>query len=195
MLESGERQVSETVDGIRRDHVARYEWAAQRLDHGSIVIDAACGVGYGSRILADAGLVVYGYDIDEETIEYARLNYGGKGAGFFCRDITACEFDIGQVLVCFETIEHLDVPSYVLRQTKARKLLASVPNEDVFPYELLTNKGFHKRHYTKQQFGDLLRECGWAVVRWWTQLDVDGVSAEVIEGSHGHTLIVEAVRS
>ena len=61
-LLSNERQVAPTLDGIRRDHVARYEWAARQLAPESVVLDAACGVGYGSRVMADAGMTVRGTD-------------------------------------------------------------------------------------------------------------------------------------
>ena len=53
-LHSGERQVSDTLEGIRADHRARYEWAAGRLA-GKKVVDAACGVGYGAKILPNSG--------------------------------------------------------------------------------------------------------------------------------------------
>ena len=53
-MEQGERQVAPTLDGFREDHLARYHFAAQRLA-GKKVVDAGCGVGYGSFILAEAG--------------------------------------------------------------------------------------------------------------------------------------------
>jgi hypothetical protein len=52
-MKHGERQVSPTIDGIRKDHVERYQFVAKRLAKGSRVVDFSCGVGYGSRILAD----------------------------------------------------------------------------------------------------------------------------------------------
>jgi len=52
MENTGERQVSPTLDGIRKDHLARYKWAAKRLS--GCVYDIGCGIGYGSKILGDA---------------------------------------------------------------------------------------------------------------------------------------------
>src|SRR3954467_14298237 len=74
-MKHGERQVAPTLEGIRADHVARYQFAAQLLKKPTRVIDFACGVGYGSKILADAGHFVYGYDRDPEAIAYAREHY------------------------------------------------------------------------------------------------------------------------
>jgi len=68
-MEAGERQVASTLDGIRRDHVARYEWASQQFFGDRRVIDVACGVGYGTWMLAFNGCRVLGYDANREAIE------------------------------------------------------------------------------------------------------------------------------
>ena len=65
-MRPGERQVSPTVDGIRADHVNRYKWAIDKTI--GRVTDAACGIGYGSVILAEAGIKVRAIDIDAEAI-------------------------------------------------------------------------------------------------------------------------------
>lgn len=67
-LRNGERQVAPDVSGIRRDHVARYEFVAGRLVPGSRVLDLACGVGYGAHILAKAGHKVIAVDASPEAI-------------------------------------------------------------------------------------------------------------------------------
>lgn len=38
-MKHGERQVSPTIDGIRKDHVERYQFVAKRLAKGSRVVD------------------------------------------------------------------------------------------------------------------------------------------------------------
>ena len=71
---TGERQVSNTLSGIAHDHKDRYAFAAKYLsDHfGSIkVIDAACGIGYGSFIMATYGHKIMAFDISEEAIAFA----------------------------------------------------------------------------------------------------------------------------
>ena len=194
-MKAGERQVSPTVDGIRRDHVARYEFAARALPKGSRVIDFACGVGYGSRLMFDAGHEVHGYDCDQEATDYARKHYGG--AWFYDRDGNAPgylpEYDAA---VCFETIEHIEDPRTLLKALResAPVLFASVPNEDVMPYHFAPGQvyAFHFRHYTKQEFTELLAECGWQVTEWHGQ---EGPESEVEPGVDGRTLIAVCARA
>jgi len=65
-MQEGERQVAPQLNGIRRDHVERYLWAARQLGASCRVVDFACGIGYGAKILAEAGHQVVGFDRDAE---------------------------------------------------------------------------------------------------------------------------------
>jgi len=180
MLNSGERQVAPTLDGIRADHVARYEWVAKRLARGSWVIDYGCGVGYGARILAEAGHRVVALDADAETIAYAREHYAHENISFVHDERVSIvwsgttRFDAA---ICFEVIEHIADPAPLLRQLRehALTLYASVPNEDVLPWRSEANgfKGyaFHHRHYRPHEFADLLKETGWTSAQGFGQLD------------------------
>ena len=195
-MKFGERQVAPTVAGIRRDHVARYEWAAKRLPAKSRVIDFACGVGYGTRILAEAGHKARGYDKDPEALAYADKHYAVTGTLFIPGDGTAPAF-LPEVdaAVCFETIEHLDEPRTLLKSLRraAPLLLASVPNEDVMPWRRPdgTTTEFHHRHYTRRQFEALLADCGWCATTWYGQ---EGPESEVVPNMNGRTLIAVCQR-
>lgn len=191
-LNSGERQVSPTVDGIRRDHVARYEWTAKSLPAGSRVIDFACGVGYGTKILADAGHIVRGFDRDSDAIKYGKEHYSHPGATLLPGDGSE-PGNLGQVdvAVSFETIEHIEDPRPLLKSLRhsAATLFASVPNEDVMPWRRKSDgatTAFHFRHYTKAEFTALLIECGWQPVEWYGQ---EGPESEVEPDVNGRTLI------
>lgn len=189
MLESGERQVSKTVAGIRRDHVARYEWAAGLIDEGSCAIDVCCGVGYGTKMLADKGVNVIGFDRDKETIEFAKEHYSHGENGFQVVDVSKVkEFPPTNAVICFEAVEHIEDPRPMLKAFNSDVLLVSVPNEDVFPN---TNYAFHHRHYTRPEFESLLNECGWHVAEWWGQ---DGPESEVERDVNGRTLIAVAAK-
>src|SRR4051794_32573767 len=64
------------------EHRTRYAFASE-LAAGRRVLDVACGSGYGSRILADAGAdTVVGVDLDADAVVYARQRYGGPGVTF-----------------------------------------------------------------------------------------------------------------
>lgn len=191
-LNSGERQVTPNIQEIRRDHVARYDFVASRLKNSEKVIDFACGIGYGSSILSVASSSdIYGYDIDAETIEYARTHYASNGAVFEVRNgDNPGDLPLVDVAVSFETIEHIQDPRPLLLALResAKVLYASVPNEEVMPY--LRPDGtiyeFHHRHYTKRQFNDLLESCGWHVDEWHGQ---EGPESEVEPEVNGRTLI------
>ena len=73
-LASGDTTGLETLDL----HLARYVFATRHARPGRL-LDIACGVGYGTRLLADrseAALSALGVDISESAIAYARERYG-----------------------------------------------------------------------------------------------------------------------
>lgn len=192
MLENGERQVAPELSGIRRDHVARYE-LAEVIASGSRVLDIACGVGYGSNLLAKRGAVVVGVDRSKEAIEYAAQHYAHENCTFIRSEVD--DYDSEQpfdAAVCFETIEHLHDPLPLLSKLRrlAPILFASVPNEAVFPHEGKIK--FHFRHYTREDFAALLAAAGWEVTGWYGQ---EGRESEVVPGLEGRTLIVTAKRA
>lgn len=190
-LNSGERQVAPTIAGVRRDHVARYDWASKLLKPGSRVIDIACGIGYGTLLLAQSGFRTFGGDNCAESIAYAKENYGHTLAAYGVVDANnVTKFRGFDAAVCFETVEHIRAPAPLLRALLGCKtLLASVPNQDDFPFE---GQKFHFRHYRAGEFEVLLTECGWKVREWYRQ---EGPTSEVEPGKRGRTLIAHAVRA
>lgn len=199
-MENGERQIATKIEDIRRDHVARYEWAAKNFLPGSKVIDLACGIGYGSHIMASAGHKVLAVDKDIEALQFGHEHWQHENVVFGQADAEGLsnkigEFDYG---VCFETIEHLKDPAPLLKSLRLSCdfLLASVPNEDVLPWSWVkdgktyTTK-FHYRHYTKAEFEKLLSDCGWAVQEWHGQEFHD---SEVERDIEGRTLIAVCVQ-
>jgi SAM-dependent methyltransferase len=183
---NGERQYGASLKQIRRDHVARYEWVTKKLQGKKKIIDAACGCGYGTNLLAKAGHTVTGIDIDEYAIEYARENWAHDGATFEIGDISSHEFPNTDVAIAFEVIEHIKEPRPMLRALRqsSKVLFASVPNEDAYPWN--ETIAFHERHYTKGQLKALLNECGWQVLEWYGQ---EGPESEVEPNISGRTVI------
>jgi len=198
MMKEGERQVGPTMADIRRDHVARYQFAASMITQGSDVIDYACGIGYGCRILADAGIHAVGFDIDKEALEYGNQHYAGADTS-----VQLCEGNANKpgylgtfdAAVCFETIEHLQDPRPLLLSLNqaAPLLICSVPNEDVFPFEFEPGKTikYHHRHYTKHELNKLLQSCGWRVTEWHGQI---GTESSVEPDVNGRFLIAVCKR-
>lgn len=196
-MQPGERQVAPTRDGIRRDHVARYEWAVQTLArHAGArarVLDLGCGVGYGTQLLAQNDFEVVGLDKDQEALNYASSHYAHSRASYSQADLSCLEeLGVHNAAVCFELIEHLQDPVPLLKSLRASvtTLLVSVPNEDIYPHGGRIK--FHYRHYTCQQFEALLRSTGWDLVEKWGQL---GPESEVEQGVNGRTLIAVCRRA
>jgi SAM-dependent methyltransferase len=106
---TGERFTPECVREIWYEHWHRYVFA-RRIANGRRVLDAACGEGYGSALLADVAAEVIGVDIDAKSIAHARERYGAHAnVRFELGDATRLDFPPGRfdLVVCFEALEHV----------------------------------------------------------------------------------------
>jgi len=89
---AGLRPFSESVwPGVRNDlfvaHESIYRFFAS--DVGNLdILDAGCGTGYGSHLLAEAGAEsVIGVDLDRRNIAFARKRYSAPNLSFAVADI------------------------------------------------------------------------------------------------------------
>ena len=105
---TGERFTPECVREIWYEHYHRYAFAGG-LVRGRKVLDAACGEGYGSAMLARSAASVTGVDISEASIEHARRRYRAPHLEFRSADCLNLPFDDDSFdsIVSFETLEHL----------------------------------------------------------------------------------------
>lgn len=89
---TGERFTPECVREIWYEHWHRYAFA-RSLARGKRVLDAACGEGYGSAVLAAEATAVTGVDIDAQAIAHAQARYAGHANLRFLRsDVTTLPF-------------------------------------------------------------------------------------------------------
>lgn len=196
MAKTGERQVATKLEDIRRDHVARYEFVNDEVKvRSTSIIDACCGIGYGSNIMAKKGHVVTGIDVDPDAINFAREYWKHPRATFRKGDLSKPDgISEAPIAVAFECIEHIEDPRPMLKalHKSSQVLFASVPNEEVFPFRQgNVVAAHHYRHYTKGQFASLLKECGWDVVEWFGQ---EGPESEVELNVNGRTLVAKCAR-
>jgi SAM-dependent methyltransferase len=103
------------------EHKERYEFAAPYC-RGKTVLDAACGTGFGADILSRHGAKkVVGVDANEDAISEARRLYRHGNLEFALHDVCNLNaldqrFDL---VVSFETIEHLGDPARFLSQVRS----------------------------------------------------------------------------
>lgn len=131
--------------GRRSDaHIARYHAACQFVRPGDVVLDAACGLGYGGAVLAAGSPAsrVLGLDSSAWAVEYARACYAASGTAlarpieFRCGDAQDLSW-LGEasvdVVVSFETLEHLADPGRFLDEVRrvlrpGGRVVVSVPD-------------------------------------------------------------------
>jgi predicted RNA methylase len=157
------------------------------IPKGSKVLDLACGCGYGSWIMHNLGLEVTGADIEPEAISYAEKNYPGPTYRCQSAEETKGSYD---ALVTFETLEHLNDPGSLLKAVQTPLVIASVPNEERMPFrreKFAGDKYPHKRHYTPDQFEELLKPR--IIEGWYCQKHK---FADVTPGKDGMFLVVVA---
>lgn len=174
------------LEDIRADHVKRYQFAASKIKPKAYILDLACGCGYGSRLLHEAGFNVYGVDIDEGAITYAKEHHNGP---HFIQGEASDTYGPFDAIVSFETLEHLKKPLEALKNFEASILWASVPNEEKYPFVASKFAGDdypHQRHYTPVEFEKLLRDGGFEVFERYTQKDKLG---DITKGTDGLFLI------
>jgi SAM-dependent methyltransferase len=159
---TGERFTPECVREIRYEHLHRYAFA-RGLVGGLRVLDAACGEGYGSALLAGHAASVVGVDRSAEAIGHARRRYAVDNLEFCEADCTALPFDDGtfDAVVSFETLEHLSDQEGLLAEFRrvlgpAGWLLVSTPDRAVYTDRLHNDNPFHVAELYRAEFESLL---------------------------------------
>lgn len=141
--------LGEFNDRLEREHIKRYKFARQ-FCAGKNVADIACGAGYGSKILAEVAASVTSYDKEplcgNRLIDLEKTSWNES-------------YD---VIVSFETIEHLENPEFFLKNAHrtAKLFIVSSPIGELPGYN-----PFHKQVWTFPEFRELLEsrfDCRYA---------------------------------
>ena len=143
---------------VAAEHLARYGWAGH-LVKDRRVLDAGCGVGYGSTMLSDAGArEVTGVDVAESVLEVARQG-APQNVRFEVADVASLPYaaDSFEAVVCFEVIEHVDDRNRVLDELRRvlapdGLLIISSPNRDRY----VPGNPHHRHEYTPRELREAL---------------------------------------
>ncbi len=161
---TGERFTPECVREIWYEHFHRYAFACPAA-RGRRVLDAACGEGYGSSLLARFAQSVQGVDIDPLAVAHARARYAHEtNLRFEIGDATALDtlpdasFDL---ITSFETLEHVEAQERMLagfRRLLAPRgvLLVSSPDKAQYSDAAGHTNPFHVRELYRDEFETLL---------------------------------------
>jgi SAM-dependent methyltransferase len=159
---TGERFTPECVREIWYEHFHRYVFARE-LVRGKRVLDAACGEGYGSALLATAASSVEAVDISEQAIDHAQSRYQAQNLEFRAFDCLDLPYDDDEFdcIVSFETLEHLEDQAGLLsefrRVLKAGGfLLLSSPDKAVYTDRLQNRNEYHVRELYRDELETLV---------------------------------------
>jgi SAM-dependent methyltransferase len=160
---TGERFTPECLREIRYEHWHRYAFALE-CARGKRVLDAACGEGYGSALLAQVARQVRGVDVDATTVAHAAARYRRDTLVFEQADCTALDhlpdasFDL---ILSIETLEHVHEQERML--DGFRRLLAddgllilSSPDKRTYSDARGYRNEFHVRELYRDEFEALI---------------------------------------
>lgn len=177
-----------------RGHMLLADAVLRHTEAGDRVFEGGVSTGYFARLLADAGRIVDGADIDADAAEQARDVCDRVWVG----DLQRLEVDElaerYQALVFGDTLEHLPHPAGLLRRLAGRLedsgvLITSIPNVANWAIRLgllfgrfrYTDRGIldrtHLRFYTKTSAAEMLADGGFEVTECTATVPVPYVSS------------------
>ena len=149
---TGERLVPEQAEGYSFwEHAYRYRFALG-FARGRTVLDIASGEGYGTAALAAVAYSAIGVDISAEAVEHAKTRYKIDARGGQAELIPVTDGS-AELVVSFETIEHLRSPAVFIREchrvlAPGGQLIISTPNREVY-----SSGGHHNEFHVTEMSG------------------------------------------
>jgi len=162
LVDTGERMIPEYHTGglIYAEHTTRYI-AAKTFVSDRVVLDIACGSGYGTQELAKHAKKVIGVDVSEEAVAYAKEHFAAKNIDYLVGSATEipCENNSIDTLVTFETIEHISEYEKFLQEMKrvlkkGGQAIVSTPND----LEFAEGNHFHLHEFQYAELMKLLKK-------------------------------------
>lgn len=124
------------------------------------IIDAASGEGYGSGYASVFAEQTQGFDISQEAVDHAKVRY--PYAKFSQRDVCEVDYSQADLVISFETIEHLPEPLKFFQALKAcrGRIVISTPSREMHsPGNELgdhPHNPFHTVEWSPEEFRDMV---------------------------------------
>lgn len=175
-LLSGLRLQGECIwPGVPNDlyfaHRSIYRFFASFVD-GHSVLDAGCGVGYGSMLLAESGARdVLGLDLDWMNIAYARRHFRRSNLSYLrgdCEELPVAGRRFG-VIAASNMLEHLTHPEKFLERAVSAleptgKFLFAIPAiVDESSFRQNQEIPYHRSNFFVDEWLELFRKLGFEV--------------------------------
>lgn len=158
---TGERMVPFASDlATQLFHYQRYLFFRPWYEEARI-IDAACGEGYGTGYAATFAESALGVDISDEAVQHAITRY--PHAKFEQVEVNSVDYSKADLVISFETIEHLDDPEAWLDAVGQcpGRIVISTPNRKTHsPGNARSDQphnNFHTIEWTPNEFAELIR--------------------------------------
>ena len=156
---------------LYRDHKQRYEFALNYIKDKKVA-DIACGVGYGTYLMAKVAKEVHGFDISKDALEHAMKNFSSFNNNFYHADeMSQFTYD---VIVSFETIEHMSEIEGDLFLNRIGKSLVKdgllIISTPINKYEKKDHvTPYHVREYSDEEFPKKLKHNGFEILEMYGQ--------------------------
>jgi ubiquinone/menaquinone biosynthesis C-methylase UbiE/glycosyltransferase involved in cell wall biosynthesis len=161
---TGERLVTSLRGPIATEHLHRYAIATEFVEN-KVVLDAACGEGFGTALLAKTAQHVIGVDISEQAIAHAQEKYTQSNCEFKTGSVAALPIEDQSidVVVSFETIEHVVEQEIFVSEIKRclkpnGTLIISSPDRDAYNTMNPEPNPFHLHEMSYNEFISLLQQ-------------------------------------
>jgi ubiquinone/menaquinone biosynthesis C-methylase UbiE len=147
-----------------RLHLDRYSFALNQLRGGERILDAACGSGYGTDLVARQAASVIGIDISDHAIAYAKKHHQRGNIEFRQADLRlplALPDEHFTVVISIETLEHVADQDRILAEfwrvlAPGGRIIISTPDREVISEKARELNEFHISELSKKEFIVLL---------------------------------------
>lgn len=145
-------------------NTTRYAFAAQYVESQTVILDIACGTGYGIPFFSKAKFLVAA-DISLDALKLSKNLHNNPSTSFVQCDAEHLPFKEASfdMITSFETIEHLNNPRAFLSEIKSSakhrgSIIISTPNREYKAAWVQNINPHHVREYSISDFRSLIGE-------------------------------------